>query len=71
MNNYLEDLLYGHSLYEEDLDDNFARIRFDLTLMLSHSFLYSNEVKNKILTTKPNAKGILYLRKIYEALKKK
>lgn len=70
MNNYLEDLLYGHSLYEGDLDDNFARIRFDLTLMLSHSILYSNEVKNKILTTRPNAKGILYLRKIYEALKK-
>lgn len=69
MNKYLEDLIYGHSLYEGDLDDNFAKIRFDLTLMLSHSFLYSNEVKDKILTTRPNAKGILYLRKIYEALK--
>lgn len=71
MDNCLEDLLYTHKLYEGDLAYNFAKIRFDLAIMLSHSFLYSKELTNKILTTKPNTKGILYLRRIYKALKYK
>lgn len=68
----LEDLLYGRSLYEgdkEDLNFKFAKIRLDLALMLAHTVLYSIEVRNKILNAQPTAKGILYLRKVYESLK--